>query len=76
VYVDGPPDRPATDRDLDVIRAVLEAAALGAGAVNPEETGHHLQILLIGGIVSANRGDLRAPERVHMMAKLVLELSR
>jgi hypothetical protein len=74
--VDGAPERPESDLHLDVIRAVFEAAAREAGAASPRETGHQLQILLIGGIVSASRGDRRAPERVRMMAELLLERSR
>jgi hypothetical protein len=76
VYVDGPGGRAQADRHLEVLRAVFEAAAREAGAVDPEETGHRLQILLMGGIVSASRGDLQAPERVRMMAELLLERSR
>jgi len=85
VYVDGVADGPESDRvaegpesdrHLEVIRAVFEAAAREAGAADPQETGHHLQILLMGGIVSASRGDQQAPERVRMMAELLLERSR
>jgi hypothetical protein len=76
VRLDGAADRPESDRHLEVIRAIFEAAAQEAGAADARETGHHLQILLIGGIVSASRGDEQAPERVRMMAELVLERSR
>lgn len=72
----GPPHRPEADRHLEVIRAVFEAAARQAGASDPQETGHQLQILLIGGIVSASRGDEQAPERVRLMADVLLERSR
>jgi hypothetical protein len=59
-----------------VIRAIFEAAAEQAGAIDPQETGHNLQILLMGAIVSASRGDHEAAERVRVLAQLLLERSR
>jgi hypothetical protein len=64
------------DGNLEVIRAIFEAAAQQAGAVDPEETGHQLQILLMGAIVSANRGDSEAASRARVLAELLLESSR
>jgi hypothetical protein len=64
------------DRHLGVIRALLEAAARQAGAVDPVQTGHHLQILLMGAVVSATGGDREAARRVRALAELLLESSR
>jgi hypothetical protein len=64
------------DRHLGVVRAIFEVAARQAGAVHPEETGHQLQILLIGAIVSARCGDRQAPLRVRVLTELLLESSR
>jgi hypothetical protein len=59
-----------------VIRAIFEAAAEQAGAANPVETGHQLQILLMGAIVSASRGDRDAPQRVRALTDLLLQSAR
>jgi hypothetical protein len=59
-----------------VIRAIFEAAARHAGAADPVETGHQLQILLMGAIVSASRGDRDAARRVGALADLLLERAR
>ena len=74
--VDGPGPRREADRHLEVIRAILEAAARHAGAADPEETGHQLQILLMGAIVSASRGDDETAQRVRVLTELLLESSR
>jgi hypothetical protein len=58
-----------------VVRAIFEVASQRAGAADPEETGHQLQILLMGAIVAASRGDHDA-ERVRVMTELLLESSR
>ena len=72
--VDG--SRREADRHLEVIRAIFEAAAQRAGAADPEETGHQLQILLMGAIVSASRGDETTPQRVRALTELLLDSSR
>jgi hypothetical protein len=59
-----------------VIRAIFEVAARHAGASDPVEAGHQLQILLVGGIVSASRGDRDAAPRVGALADLLLERAR
>jgi hypothetical protein len=64
-----------TDRHLEVVRAVLEVASQRAGATDPQETGHQLQILLIGAMVAASSGDHDA-RRVRAMTTLLLEGSR
>jgi hypothetical protein len=76
VDTDGPGAHQKTDRHLQVIRAFLEAAAQQAGSVDPEETGHQLQILLMGAIVSASTGDREAARRVRVLTDLLLESSR
>jgi hypothetical protein len=76
VAVDGPGADRDADRDLRVIRTILEVAARQAGAVDPEETGHQLQILLMGAIVSATGGDRQAAQRVRLLTELLLESSR
>jgi hypothetical protein len=59
-----------------VIRAIFEAASQQAGAADPAETGHQLQILLMGAIVSAGRGDRDTAQRVRVMTELLLKRSR
>jgi hypothetical protein len=61
--------------DLEVVRAILEVASERAGAADPQEAGHQLQILLIGAIVAASCGDHDAG-RVRAMTELLLESSR
>jgi hypothetical protein len=73
--VDVAPDR-ATDPHLDVIRAIFEAASQRAGAADPAETGHQLQILMMGAIVSASCGDGAAAHRARGLTELLLESSR
>ncbi|HEV3284080.1 MAG TPA: hypothetical protein VG010_07725 [Solirubrobacteraceae bacterium] len=68
-------DGPAPDRHLEVIRAVFEIVAREAGAADPPETAHQLQILLSGGLV-ASVIDERTPERVREMAEVLLQRSR
>jgi hypothetical protein len=76
VAVDGPGADREADRHLGVVRAILEVAAHQSGAVDPEQTGHQLQILLMGAIVSASRGDREAAQRVRVLTELLLESSR
>ncbi len=63
----------ATVHHLDVIRAILERYANEAGASNPPETASQLQILMMGAIVSASRGDGVAARRARSLAELLLD---
>jgi hypothetical protein len=76
VNVDGRARVRETDPHLEVIRAILEAAARQARAADPEETGHQLQILMMGAIVSASRGDAEAATHVRALTELLLENAR
>ncbi len=55
---------------------MLEAYAEQAGAANPQEAGHQLQILMMGAVVSAGRGDDEAARRARALAELLLDCSR
>jgi AcrR family transcriptional regulator len=66
----------AAVRHLDAVRATLERYARQAGAVNPAETSYQLQVLTMGAIVSACRGDTDSARRGRAMAELLLERSR
>jgi AcrR family transcriptional regulator len=57
---------------LAVIRELLVGYAEDAGASNPEEVGHQLQILLMGSIVAAGRGDTEAALRARPLAASLL----
>jgi AcrR family transcriptional regulator len=63
-------------RHLGVVREILERYAEQAGARNPEEMSYQMQILMMGAIVSARRGDLEAGRRARVFAELLLESSR
>lgn len=54
---------------------MFEIVAREAGAADPPETAHQLQILLSGGLV-ASVIDERTPERVREMAEVLLQRSR
>jgi hypothetical protein len=58
--------------DLVVSTATLEDYARQAGASRPEEAGYQLQILIMGAIVSAGRGDDQAARRARSLAELLL----
>jgi AcrR family transcriptional regulator len=64
-----------TVRHLDVIRAILETYAEQAGAVDSKEIAYQLQILAMGAIVSAGRGDPEAARRARVLAELRLNAS-
>jgi AcrR family transcriptional regulator len=68
------PIHAAAVRHLDSIRAILELHAEQAGATDPEATAYELQILMMGAIVSASRGDLDAARRARGVAEMLLEL--
>ena len=69
------PAHRASVLQLDAIRAVLETYAQQAGAANPGEVGSQLQILAMGAIVSARRGDLEAAQRARALAERLLNSS-
>jgi AcrR family transcriptional regulator len=66
----------AAIRHLEVIRAILERYAEQAGAANPSEMAHQLQVLMMGAIVSARRGDLHSARRARSLAEVLLDRSR
>ena len=59
-------------RHLDVIKAMIEDHAEQAGIASPEKVAYQLQILMMGAIVSACRGDLDAGRRARELAELLL----
>lgn len=65
----------AAVRHLEVIRAILERYAEEAGAANPGEMAHQLQILMMGAIVSAGCGDLHSARRARSLAEVLLDRS-
>jgi AcrR family transcriptional regulator len=70
------PVHKAAVRHLDGIRAMIETYAEQAGAANPTEIGSQLQILMMGSIVSAGRGDPGAARRARGLGELLLDGSR
>jgi AcrR family transcriptional regulator len=70
------PIHKAAVRHLDAIRAMVETYAQQAGAANPKEIGSQLQILMMGSIVSAGRGDAGAARRARALGELLLDSSR
>lgn len=60
-------------RHLDMIREMIAGYAERAGIANPEETAYQLQILMMGAIVSASRGDRAAAPRARAVAELLIE---
>jgi hypothetical protein len=76
VAVDAPVSHREGDRHLQVIRAIFEAASQQAGAADPQETGHQLQIVLMGAMVATSRGDHDTAQRARAMTELLLESSR
>ena len=69
----GSPIHRSAARHLGVIREKLGHWAEQAGAHDPEEMGYQLQILLMGAIVSAGRGDVGAARRARVFAELLLK---
>src|SRR6478672_2667098 len=63
----------AAVRHLNVIQAVLEGYARQAGAANPTDTACQLQVLMMGAIVSASRGDIDSARRARRVAELLLD---
>jgi AcrR family transcriptional regulator len=70
------PIHKAAARHLGAIRQKLERYAEQAGARDPEEMSYQLQILMMGAILSAGRGDMRAASRARVFAELLLESSK
>jgi AcrR family transcriptional regulator len=58
--------------ELELIRLMLETDASDAGVLEPEAAGYQLQILMLGAIVSAARGNLDAGLRARELAELLL----
>ncbi|MCW3019188.1 MAG: TetR family transcriptional regulator [Solirubrobacterales bacterium] len=63
-------------RHIAVVRALLERYAEQAGASRPDEVGHQLQILMMGSIVSASRGDVDAARRARPLVAALLAGAR
>jgi AcrR family transcriptional regulator len=70
------PIEQATVGHLNVIRSMLEDYAEQAGIANPEKVAYQLQLLMMGAIVSASRGDLDAARRARELAELLLDGAR
>jgi AcrR family transcriptional regulator len=62
----------AAVRHLDVVRDMLEAQAVKAGAADPEAAGYMLRILIMGAILSASCGDDRAALRARELAMVFI----
>jgi len=62
----------AASSHLGVIREKLQRYAEQADARDPEEMSYQLQILMMGAIVSAGRGDVEAARRARVFAELLL----
>lgn len=58
---------------LEVIRQIVRDQAQQAGARDPEAVAYRIQILMMGAIVSAARGDLAAAQRARELAELLLD---
>jgi hypothetical protein len=73
-----PDPRPSSEPsgELGLTRETLERYAAQAGSPNPREVGHQLQILMMGAILSAGRGDERAATHARSLAELLLDASR
>lgn len=67
-----PIHRAAADQ-LEVVRKLLRDAAESAGFKKPEAVAYHVQILLMGAIVSATRGDVDAARRARELCELLLQ---
>jgi AcrR family transcriptional regulator len=65
----------AAVRHLAAITAILETYAAQAGVADPQETAHEMQVLMMGAIVSACRGERAAARRAGKLASILLEQS-
>jgi AcrR family transcriptional regulator len=61
---------------LELIRQMIERHAGEGGAQTAEDLAHALQILMMGAIVSATRGDLGAARRARPLAEHLIESAR
>jgi AcrR family transcriptional regulator len=69
---DDPVRRGAVIR-LDRIRELIRAELESAGVASPGDAAGQVQILMMGAIVSASRGDLAAARRAGHLATLLLD---
>jgi AcrR family transcriptional regulator len=72
-FEDRSPAYMATVRHLDAVRALVTAYAEQAGVRDPAELASEIQILMLGAIMSATRGDRAAARRARRVAELLLE---
>ena len=70
------PVHQAAVHQLEVIIEIVQDLARQAGLADPEHAGHQIQILMMGAIVSATRGDLDAAKRARELAELLLGHAR
>jgi AcrR family transcriptional regulator len=73
------PEGPVHDeavRQLDVVRQMLVEHAAQAGAADPQTVATQMQILMMGAMVSALRGDRDAARHARPLAGLLLEQAR
>ena len=70
------PVHKAARRHLDSVRSLLAAYAEEAGMRDPEAIAYQLQILMMGAILSATRGDREAAARARGVAEGFLETAR
>jgi AcrR family transcriptional regulator len=61
---------------LAVITEIVQDLARRAGLADPVNAGYQIQILMMGAIVSATRGDLDAARRARELAELLLQHAR
>jgi AcrR family transcriptional regulator len=66
------PIHKAAVRHLGVIQRMLEGYADEAGVANAREVSWQLQVLMMGAIVSAGRGDEKAARHARALAQLML----
>jgi AcrR family transcriptional regulator len=62
----------AAVRHLDTVKSVLTANAERAGLADPADVAVQLQILMMGSIISATRGDRHAAQRARRVAEVFL----
>jgi AcrR family transcriptional regulator len=75
--MEGGPKRSRIDRacirHLDAIKTLFVDLARQAGATDPDNVGLQVQVLAMGAIVSAGRGDVEAARRARPLAEHVLD---
>jgi AcrR family transcriptional regulator len=70
----GHPVRSAAVRHIETIRAFIAELAEGAGVRDPDEFARQWQMLMMGSIVFAYAGDLKAAQRAKKAAAVLLAL--